>query len=129
MARPLEPIPFRDEQDVLRLVLPQWDAESLLRLGLEEPVAFAEGQPAVLGRLARLLRELAWRAPEGRLDRDPWEQLERVVRRAENSTGIGPEEITPWRRELADALVGRWLPATTPVAQACAPWLVRHRTP
>jgi uncharacterized membrane protein len=129
IARPMEPIPFRDEQDVLRLVLPQWDAESLLRLGLEEPVAFAEGQPAVLRRLARLLRELSWRAPEGRLDRDLWEQLERVVRRAEDSTDIGLEEITSWRRELADALAGRWLPATTLVAQACAPWRVRHRTP
>jgi uncharacterized membrane protein len=52
----------RDEAGCLRLVLPQWTAPALVQLGLEEPVQFADGQPAVLCRLARLLQELAWRA-------------------------------------------------------------------
>ncbi|MGY1683218.1 DUF2254 domain-containing protein [Geodermatophilus sp. SYSU D01176] len=129
VTRPLEPTPCRDGDGVLRFVLPQWDARSLLRLGLEEPITFAEGQPAVLRRLARLLRELAWRAAGGGLDQELRGELERVVRRAEDSTDIAPEEIASWRSQLADAFAGRWFPTPSPAAHTCAPRRVTHRTP
>ncbi|MGY1707395.1 DUF2254 domain-containing protein [Geodermatophilus sp. SYSU D00697] len=106
----LRPSQVQDADGVLRLVLPQWDAPALLRLGLEEPIHFAEGQPAVLRRLARLLRELAWRAPRGVLDGQLCGYLERVVRRAEDSTDVDPAETGRWRRQLRDALAGRWAP-------------------
>jgi hypothetical protein len=106
----LRPISFCDEDGVLRLVLPQWDVPALLAVGLEEPIHFAEGQPAVLRRLARLLRELAWRAPRGVVDGQLCEYLERVVRRAEDSTDVDPTETACWRRHVAEALAGRWAP-------------------
>jgi uncharacterized membrane protein len=106
----LRPIRFRDEDGVVRLVLPQWDVPALLTLGLEEPIHFAEGQPAVLRRLAQLLRELAWRAPRGALDGQLCAYLERVVRRAEDSTHVDPTETGRWRHQLTDALAGRWAP-------------------
>ncbi len=66
--RPLGPAVTRDEQGTTRLVVPQRTLESLVRLGLEEPVQYAEGSPAGAAPAGRLLRELAWRAPAGRLD-------------------------------------------------------------
>lgn len=97
---------------VLRLVVPQWDLPALVRLGLEEPVQFAAGQPAVLRRLAALLRELAWRAPRGTLDAELTSQLDRIVRQAEDSTTVDGAETARWRRELTDALAGRWPPGS-----------------
>jgi uncharacterized membrane protein len=106
----LRPVPFRDEDGVLRLVLPQWDVPALVTLGLEEPIHFAEGQPAVLRRLARLLQELAWRAPRGTLDGQLCEYVERVIRRAKESTDVDPDETARWRGQVTDALAGRWAP-------------------
>ncbi|NEK59490.1 DUF2254 domain-containing protein [Geodermatophilus sabuli] len=111
-THPLRPVPFRDEDGVVRLVLPQWDVHSLVRLGLEEPLHFGEGQPAVLRRLARLLRELAWRAPGGSLDEVIRRYMERVVCLAEESTDVDAAETGAWRQQLTDALAGRWPPPT-----------------
>ena len=108
VTRPLHAIPFRDEDDVLRLLLPQWNAQALVQLGLEEPVQFAEGQPAVLRRLAALLRELAWRVPVGQLDGELGMYLTRVVRLAERSTEVDQNEIARWRCRFDDAVAGRW---------------------
>ena len=110
VTRPLAPIRWCDEDDVLRLVLPQWDLPDLLRVGLEEPVQFASGQPAVLRRIAALLRELAWCAPRGRIDAELMEQLDRVVELARESTSVDPSETERWRRRVADAMAGRWHP-------------------
>jgi uncharacterized membrane protein len=112
-TRPLAPLRWYDADDVLRLVVPQWDFPALFRLGLEEPVQFASGQPAVLRRMAALLRELAWCAPRGRIDAEVLDQLDRVVRLAEESTSIDPAEAQQWRRHVADAMAGRWIPAVS----------------
>jgi uncharacterized membrane protein len=106
----LRPVRFRDEDGVVRLVLPQWDVTALLAVGLEEPIHFAEGQPAVLRRLAGLLRELAWRAPRGALDGELREYLDRVIRLAVDSTDVSTVEIERWRQDFTDALAGRWAP-------------------
>ncbi len=106
----LQPIRFRDGDGVVRLVVPQWDLAALVQLGLEEPLAFAGGQPAVLRRLAGLLRELAWRAPRGALDGDLLGYLGRVVRLAAESTEVDAAETARWRWDVTEALSGRWAP-------------------
>ena len=107
-ARPLHATTVRDGDGVLRVVLPSWEVGALLRLGLEEPLHFASGQPAVLRRLARLLRELAWSAPSGSLDGEIRRHLDRVVHLAEESSDVDATEIGCWREEVSDALAGRW---------------------
>ena len=111
VGRSLAPLRWCDEDGVPRLVVRQWEVRDLLRLGLEEPVQFASGQPAVLRRVAALLRELAWCAPRGRIDDELLDQLDRVVQLAEESTSVGRTETDRWRQRVADALAGRWEPA------------------
>ncbi|RZU32590.1 DUF2254 domain-containing protein [Blastococcus saxobsidens] len=108
VSRPLGATPFRDEAGRVRFVLPQWDATALVRLGVEEPIQCAGGQPAVLRRLAGLLRELAWRAPAGSLDEPLCRYLDRVVELAEETTSIDGDETSTWRGRLAGSLAGRW---------------------
>ena len=111
-GRPLHPMAFHDDDGVLRLVVPQWDAVALVRSGLEEPLQFSSGQPTVLRRIAALLRELAWRVPRGPLDGELRAHLARVVAVARETTALGEEETTRWESEFADALAGRWPPRT-----------------
>jgi uncharacterized membrane protein len=106
----LRPMVFRDRDGGVRVVVPQWDVSALVRLGLEEPLHFAEGQPAVLRRLAGLMRELAWRTPRGALDGELCEYLERVIWLAVDSTDVSAVETERWRQEFTDALTGRWAP-------------------
>jgi len=106
--RPLGPAVTRDEQGTARLVVPQRSLESLVRLGLEEPVQYAEGSPAVLRRLAGLLRELAWRAPGGRLDAVLRSWLDRLCAVAGRTPDLDPGEVRGWRADVEDALAGRW---------------------
>ena len=109
-TRSLEPLRWCDQDGTARLVLPQWDVHDLLQLGLEEPVQFASGQPAVLRRIAALLRELAWLAPPGRIDGELLTQLDRVTELAEESTSVTAGETARWRQEVTDAMAGRWQP-------------------
>ena len=104
----LGPTSLRDEAGVLRFVLPQWTTEELVRLGIEEPIQFAANQPAVVRRLAGLLRELAWRTRGGELEETLRSRLDQVVRLAEETTSIDRAETTSWRHHLEDALAGRW---------------------
>jgi uncharacterized membrane protein len=106
----LDAVCFRDADGIVRAVLPQWDVHTLVRLGLEEPVHFAEGQPAVLRRLAGLLRELAWQAPRGALDAQLRRYQDRVVRLAQESTDVDEAETARWRAEFTAALSGSWPP-------------------
>ena len=108
VTRPPRPMEFRDDDGVLRLLVPQWDVDALVRLGLEEPLQFSSGQPAVLRRLAALLREVAWRAPRGRLDDVLRAHLDRVVELASGTASVDRAETARWEREFSDALAGRW---------------------
>ena len=109
-TRPLQPSCFADSDGVVRLRIPQWDIRALLQLGLEEPLQFASGQPAVLRRTSALIREVAWRAPRGDLDEDLAELHDQVVRLARRSTSVPEAETDRWRRQVQDALSGRWTP-------------------
>ena len=107
-SRPLGPRVLRDDDGTLRLVVPQWEMLDLVQVGLEEPVQCASGQPAVLRRIARLLRELAWRAPRGPLDAVLRAHLDRVIESARGTTSVDDAETGRWEREFTDALAGRW---------------------
>ena len=107
-GRSLGPLVSRDDDGHLRLLVPQWELPDLVRVGLEEPVQFASGQPTVLRRIAGLLRELAWRTPRGTVDGMLRSDLDRVVGLARETTSVDPDETERWRREFDDALAGRW---------------------
>lgn len=109
--RPLGPDVTRDPDGALRLVVPQWDLPALLELALEEPLQYAEGSPSVLRRLAGLLRELAWRAPDGRVDDEVLAALARLERVAGRTLDLDPAEVVTWRSAVEEALAGRWAPA------------------
>ena len=108
LGHPLTPRKLHDDDGTLRLVVRQWDAEALLEQVVEEPLQFVDGQPAVLRRLAALLRELAWRAPSGLVDVRLRDLLERVIDVAQRTTGIDEDERAGWRAALDDALQQRW---------------------
>ena len=94
----------------MRLVVPQW---TLVGLVLEEPLHYASGQPAVLRRMATLLREVAWRAPPGTVDRALHDRLRSVVDLAAESTRTTESERRSWEVALESALMGVW-PAERP---------------
>jgi uncharacterized membrane protein len=108
VCRPLGPRRLTDRDGVLRVVVPQWTAPDLLDLVLEEPLQYASGQPAVLRRLAALLREVAWRAPRGLLDEPLCTRLAQVVAVAEESTRVPAAERRAWVVRVEEALAGRW---------------------
>ncbi|MEU2348516.1 DUF2254 domain-containing protein [Modestobacter sp. NPDC049651] len=105
---PLEVRAVRDEDGVVRLVLPSWDLPALLELGLEELLLSSDGQPAVLRRLAALLREVGWRARGGAVDGQLRGYADTVAAAALRTTGISAAEAGRWRRDVDDALAGRW---------------------
>jgi uncharacterized membrane protein len=108
LERPPAPLQFRDDDGVLRLVVLQWDAAALIQLGLEEPLAFASGQPAVLRRIAKLLQELAWRTARGPAVAILRAHLTRAIDLAADSTSVSRGEIDTWQRRFDDALTGKW---------------------
>ncbi|MGY1840000.1 MULTISPECIES: DUF2254 domain-containing protein [unclassified Modestobacter] len=98
----------RDEEGNVRVVLPPWDLPALLQLAVEEPLHFAEGQPAVLRRLAGLLREFAWRARGRGVDDLVLEYADAVADSARRSTQVPEAETSAWREQAAQALAGEW---------------------
>ncbi len=114
LARPLPPRLLSDEDGELRVVVPSWTAEALLRLGLEETLVYAEGQPPVLRRVAEMLREIAWVArPECRPDLRDW--FDRLIEVTGESTRVSSTELTEWRERFEDATEGRWSPTRPPM--------------
>nr|WP_275586361.1 DUF2254 domain-containing protein [Geodermatophilus normandii] len=113
VRRPLGPDCRVDEEGVVRLVVPQWTPGDLVDLVLEEPLHYSSGQPAVLRRIAALLREVAWRAPRGVVDDALRDRLRHVVDLAAESTRITAPERRSWEEALDSALTGVW-PAHRP---------------
>ena len=96
-GRALEPRYLHDGDGRLRAVVPQWDHGALLRLVVEEPLQCAAGQPAVLRRIAGLLREVAWRSGDGPVGED--------LRRAGSANRRDRPRDHRRRRERAAGLV------------------------
>ncbi|MGY1762435.1 DUF2254 domain-containing protein [Geodermatophilus sp. SYSU D00779] len=113
LSRPLGPDCRTDGDGIVRLIVPQWTPDDLVDLVLEEPLHYASGQPAVLRRIAALLREVAWRAPRGVLDHTLRDRLRSVVDLAAESTRITASERRTWKEALDSALTGVW-PAERP---------------
>lgn len=109
--RPLGPVVVRDASGALRLVRPQWSMASLVQLGLEEPLQYAEGSPAVLRRIAGLLRELAWRAPGSRCDDLVRAWTARLRAAAGRTTDLRTDEVDRWVHDVEVALGGGWDPS------------------
>ncbi|MGY1856940.1 DUF2254 domain-containing protein [Modestobacter sp. SYSU DS0290] len=99
---------FRDEAGVVRVVVPPWDLPALLQLGLEEPLHFADGQPAVLRRMAGLLREVAWRARGRGVDDLVLGYADAVAESARRSTQVPEAETRAWCERVEQALAGEW---------------------
>ncbi|RBY78497.1 DUF2254 domain-containing protein [Blastococcus sp. TF02-09] len=108
VERPLTAVAHSHDDGVVRLVVPQWTAAALLELVVEEPLQFADGQPAVLRRLAALLREVAWRAPRGLLDDALHRHLSDLTALAGETTRVPPAELSAWETRLDRALAGLW---------------------
>ncbi|MGY2066123.1 DUF2254 domain-containing protein [Blastococcus sp. SYSU DS0619] len=111
----------RDGDGVARLVVHRWTAQELLRLGLEETLEYSSGQPAVLRRMAGLLREVAWRVRGHGLDREVTILVDRAARLAVESTSIDEREATLWRTGVEDALAGRWSVVPEPGRRPATP--------
>ena len=114
LERPLHHRFLCDDEGRLRLVVPQWDAATLVAMAVEEPLHFGSGQPAVLRRLAALLREVAWRAPDGTVDGELRTALDRCIATARDTADLPEDETAAWRSDLEDALAGRWPPQLPP---------------
>ncbi|WP_138760216.1 DUF2254 domain-containing protein [Modestobacter altitudinis] len=112
-VRPAEDRRMRDEDGAVRVVLPGWRLVELVELVVEEPLEFAGGQPAVLRRMAGLLREFAWRARGRGADDLVRRYTDRLAETALHSSGIAADEARTWREQVALALDGRW-PAQLP---------------
>jgi uncharacterized membrane protein len=108
VSRPQPPAAHTDDDGTVRLVVPSWEPADLLDLAVEEPLQFGSGQPAVLRRLAALLREVAWRAPRGLLDAPLRRHVREVAALAADTTRIGEEERRSWVAWVDAALAGRW---------------------
>ncbi|OMQ14681.1 hypothetical protein A7K94_0214845 [Modestobacter sp. VKM Ac-2676] len=99
---------IRDEAGNVRVIVPPWDLPTLLQLAMEEPLHFAEGQPAVLRRLAGLLREFAWRARGRGCDDLVLGYADELVDSARRSTQVPEAETSAWRGRVVQALAGEW---------------------
>jgi len=107
-ARPADARVLRDDDGTVRVVVPPWDLPTLLQLAVEEPLQMAGGQPAVLRRLAGLLREVAWQARGRALDDLLRGYADALTCTALRSTGIAEDETRSWRTDLDHALAGSW---------------------
>lgn len=107
-ARPAVERRIDDRDGVLRVLLPAWDLPLLLQVALEEPLICAEGQPAVLRRLASLLRETAWLARGRGVDDLLIHYTERVVDLAERTAAVSTDEGRSWQLRVSRALAGEW---------------------
>lgn len=99
---------IRDDGGTVRIVIPAWELPALLHLVMEESLMYAEGQPAVLRRLAAVLREFAWRAQELDVGELIVAYTDRTAELATRTAHITEDEARAWQRRVAQALDGRW---------------------
>ena len=99
-----------DDEGAVRVVLPPWELPALVQLAVEEPLQFADGQPAVLRRLAGLFREVAWRARGRGVDELLRGHVATVAATAVRTTGVSEDEARSWRLAVDQALAGEWPP-------------------
>lgn len=109
-GRDLGPRLLRDAEGRVRVVLRRPSLDDLLEVALAQPRRYGAADPAVLGRVADLLREVAWSVPAGPDRAAVAGQLERL------RTTIGQQDFDAAERARLDrstaavaaALDGRW---------------------
>ncbi|GAB3954135.1 DUF2254 domain-containing protein [Streptomyces sparsus] len=109
--RDLGPHLLRDDDEQVRVVLRRPNLKELVDLAVDQPMRYGAAEPAVLTRLAMLLRELAWISAPGRqpavvaaLDR---------LRATVDAQSFLPSEhlrLTELTQLVDQALIGQWAP-------------------
>ncbi|GFH35772.1 DUF2254 domain-containing protein [Streptomyces pacificus] len=111
VRRDLGPRLLRDDDQRVRVVLRRPDLSELLGLAVDQPMRYGAGEPAVLARVAQLLRELAWCGA-------PAQHPPITAALARLRSAIGSEDrdaaerhrLTRLTESVDEALAGRWAP-------------------
>lgn len=109
VGRDLGPRLLRDDHQQVRVVLRRPDLSDLLGLAVDQPLRYGAAEPAVLARIAMLLRELAWCSfPE----HNP--PITAALARLRSTIAAGDLDATERHRlaglteSVGEALAGRW---------------------
>ncbi|MDW4906512.1 DUF2254 domain-containing protein [Streptomyces sp. ADMS] len=107
--RDLGPRVLHDDHHRVRVVLQRPDLGNLLDLAVAQPLRYGAGEPAVLNRIAMLLRELAWNTTP---DQHPpiVAALDRLRTTAADQDLHAAEHVrlTELAQQVEKALVGHW---------------------
>ncbi|MFE7936303.1 DUF2254 domain-containing protein [Streptomyces griseoincarnatus] len=107
--RDLGPRLLCDDHQQVRVVLRRPDLWDLLDLAVDQPLRYGAAEPAVLARIAMLLRELAWHAEPAQ--HPPVTAALTRLRStidAQNLHATEHAKLTELSRLVDDALAGRW---------------------
>ncbi|MEV1053767.1 DUF2254 domain-containing protein [Streptomyces sp. NPDC049887] len=107
--RDLGPRLLRDEHRQIRVVLCRPDLQDLLDLAVDQPLRYGAAEPAVLARIAMLLRELAWCTVPAR--HSPVVAALARLRSTVDAQDLHAAErlrLTELAQHVDEALAGRW---------------------
>ncbi|MFE0090410.1 DUF2254 domain-containing protein [Streptomyces sp. NPDC058991] len=107
--RDLGPRLLRDEHRQIRVVLCRPDLQDLLDLAVDQPLRYGAAEPAVLARIAMLLRELAWCTVPAR--HPPVVAALARLRSTVDAQDLHAAErlrLTELAQHVDEALAGRW---------------------
>ncbi|MFE0274982.1 DUF2254 domain-containing protein [Streptomyces sp. NPDC058992] len=110
--RDLGPRLLRDEHRQIRVVLCRPDLQDLLDLAVDQPLRYGAAEPAVLARIAMLLRELAWCTVPTR--HPPVVAALARLRSTVDAQDLHAAErlrLTELAQHVDEALAGRWAQA------------------
>ncbi|MFJ6947442.1 DUF2254 domain-containing protein [Streptomyces wuyuanensis] len=113
--RDLGPRLLRDEHEQIRVVLRRPDLEDLLDVAVDQPLRYGAAEPAVLARIAMLLRELAWCSESTR--HPPIIAALARLRSTIDAQDLHASErlrLTVLAEHVDEALTGRWAQARRP---------------
>ncbi|MCC9708445.1 DUF2254 domain-containing protein [Streptomyces sp. MNU76] len=105
---------FDDDQQV-RVVLRRPNLDDLLDLAVTQPLRYGAAEPAVLARIAMLLRELAWSSAPDR--HPPVVAALTTLRSTIEAQNLHPAErvgLTELTQRVEQALAGRWAHSPAP---------------
>ncbi|WP_435612934.1 DUF2254 domain-containing protein [Streptomyces sp. bgisy159] len=112
--RDLGPRLLRDDDGQVRVILRRPDLQDLLDLAVSQPLRYGAAEPAVLARIAMLLRELAWCSTP-----DQYPTINAALARlrstvdAQNFHATEHGRLTELTARVDEAMAGRWTPGRT----------------
>ncbi|AQS65813.1 DUF2254 domain-containing protein [Streptomyces pactum] len=113
--RHLDPHLLLDDDQQVRVVLRRPDLEDLLDLAVAQPMRYGATEPAVLARIAMLLRELAWNGTPAH--QPPVQSALTRLRATIDAQDFHPTErlrLTELTHLVERALAGRWTHGPVP---------------